>query len=169
MTTMDWVTQIGIMVFGCSAIWLVGRKEGWRKWGYLLGLLAQPCWFYTSITHGQWGIVALAFWYTYSWAQGVWNFVLQPWLAERRKAKAGPGKWMLRVNDEVYVWGEETITGIQLRELAGFPDDVAVFQKRSDGWDKIVLDSAVIELGLQPGSSRFYAQPIGGGYGPEIA
>ena len=70
--------QIGIMIFGCSAIWLVGRREDWRKWGYALGLCSQPFWFYTAYTHAQWGILILSLWYTYSWAQGAYNFIYIP-------------------------------------------------------------------------------------------
>ena len=74
---MDTIAQVGIGIFGCSAIWLVGRKESWRKWGYLLGLCGQPFWIYTTVTHQQWGILALSVWYAYSWAQGVWNYIIK--------------------------------------------------------------------------------------------
>lgn len=70
------ISQIAITLFGCSAIWFVGRKEQWRKWGYLLGLLSQPFWFYTVITHKQWGLFTLCCWYAYSWGQGVWNYII---------------------------------------------------------------------------------------------
>jgi len=68
------LSQIGILIFGCSAVWFVGRKENWRRWGFILGLCSQPFWLYTSIVHEQWGIAILSFWYTYSWCQGIWNF-----------------------------------------------------------------------------------------------
>jgi hypothetical protein len=68
------IVQVFIILFSCSAIWLVGRKEHWRRWGYILGLLGQPFWFYSAINASQWGIVALCCFYTYSWAQGVYNF-----------------------------------------------------------------------------------------------
>jgi hypothetical protein len=73
----EWA-QIGIMVFGCSAIWIVGRKEHWRKWGYAFGMCSQPFWFYTAYAHEQWGILILSLWYTYSWGQGIYNFILYP-------------------------------------------------------------------------------------------
>jgi hypothetical protein len=66
--------QIGIVLFGCSAIWLVGRKENWQRWGYVLGLCSQPFWFWTSWAHGQWGIFFLSLWYTYAWGQGFYNY-----------------------------------------------------------------------------------------------
>ena len=68
------ISQIGVMVFGASAIWFVGRKEEWRRWGYILGLLGQPFWYYTTITNEQWGIFLMTIFYTYSWCQGVYNF-----------------------------------------------------------------------------------------------
>lgn len=76
------VCQIAIMLFGCSAVWLVGRTEGWRRWGYIAGLCAQPFWLFTSWKNGQWGIVFLSLWYAYSWAQGVYNH----WIRPRRAA-----------------------------------------------------------------------------------
>jgi len=72
------ISQIWILVFGCSAVWFVGRLEKWRRWGYILGLLSQPAWLYTSIVHEQWGIALLSVWYTYSWGQGVYNY----WIKE---------------------------------------------------------------------------------------
>ena len=72
------LSQLGIMVFGCPSIWLVGRKEAWRKWGYALGLCSMPFWFYTTYTNEQWGIFILSFWYLYAWGQGVYNFIIFP-------------------------------------------------------------------------------------------
>ena len=66
--------QLGIMVFGCSAIWFVGRRERWKRWGYILGMCSQPFWVWTSYEHAQWGIFILTFWYTYAWGQGIYNF-----------------------------------------------------------------------------------------------
>lgn len=67
-------SQLMILIFGCSAIWLVARKENWKRWGYILGLIGQPFWFYTSITNKQWAIVALTVFYTYSWVMGIYNY-----------------------------------------------------------------------------------------------
>jgi hypothetical protein len=70
----DWICQVALMVFGGIAIWLVGRLEHWRRWGYVFGLLGQPFWIYTALYHKQWGVLALSLWYTYSWGQGVYNY-----------------------------------------------------------------------------------------------
>lgn len=68
------ILQIGIMVFGASAIWLVGRKEEWRRWGYIMGLLGQPFWIVSAIQNEQWGILAMTMFYLYSWSQGIYNY-----------------------------------------------------------------------------------------------
>jgi len=65
--------QVVIAVTGAAAIWMVGRKNAWRKWGYLVGLASQPFWLYATWTGGQYGMFALSCWYVYAWAQGYWN------------------------------------------------------------------------------------------------
>lgn len=82
------IAQVGIMIFGASAIWLVGRKENWRKWGYLLGLCSQPFWIYSSINNEQWGILVMTLFYTYSWCQGIYNFWIDKDLDVDRLKKA---------------------------------------------------------------------------------
>lgn len=72
------IQQIGIILFGCSAIWLVSRTENWKKWGYIVGLLSQPFWFWTAIENSQWGIFLVSLFYTYSWCQGIWNYWIIP-------------------------------------------------------------------------------------------
>jgi len=75
---MDIISQIMIMICGASAIWLVGRKEYWKRWGYVIGLIGQPFWFYTTIVNEQWGIFLMTLFYTYSWGQGLYNY----WIAD---------------------------------------------------------------------------------------
>jgi hypothetical protein len=67
-------TQVGILLFGIPAIWFVGRKEKWKRLGYIFGLCSQPFWMYASITNKQWGIFILTLFYTYSWIQGIYNY-----------------------------------------------------------------------------------------------
>ena len=66
--------QIGIAIFGAAAIYLVSRKDHKKRWGYILGLMAQPFWLYSSWKAQQWGIFLLSFWYAYSWANGIYNY-----------------------------------------------------------------------------------------------
>ena len=72
------IAQTWITIFSSSAIWLVGRFEPWKRWGYILGLLSQPAWFYIIIINKQWGIAPIAFFYTYSWCQGILNYWIKP-------------------------------------------------------------------------------------------
>ena len=64
------ISQIGVFIFSASAIWVVGREESWNRWGYILGLLGQPFWFYSVIINKQWGLLILCIWYLYAWGQG---------------------------------------------------------------------------------------------------
>jgi hypothetical protein len=72
------LAQFGILVFGCSSVWILGRPEHWRRFGYILGLLSQPFWFYVAVRNGQWGIFIVSIFYTYTWAQGVWFHLVKP-------------------------------------------------------------------------------------------
>lgn len=66
--------QILIACTGGVAIWLTQQKrESWKKFACLFGIVGQPFWFYSSYTNEQWGIFLLCFFYTYSWALGVWD------------------------------------------------------------------------------------------------
>ena len=72
---MDKIIQIWIVVFGCSAIWFIGRLEDWSSYGHILGLIGQPAWFYIAIKNKQWGMLLVVFCYTFAWIQGIWlNF-----------------------------------------------------------------------------------------------
>lgn len=73
-----WIPQLGAVLLGGLAIWFVGRRESWRRWGYILGLCGQPFWLWTTIAHEQYAIAAMCLWYAYSWAQGVWNYWIRP-------------------------------------------------------------------------------------------
>jgi len=78
----DHISQVLILVIGGAAIWLVSRLEEWKRWGYILGLISQPFWFYTTWKHSQWGLFILSVWYTYSWGLGVYNY----WILPKKKA-----------------------------------------------------------------------------------
>lgn len=71
MTTLDLISQIGITIFGLTAIILVARKN---KWGFIFGILSVPFWFITSITNGQWGVALLNVAYTVTWIYGAYNW-----------------------------------------------------------------------------------------------
>jgi hypothetical protein len=68
----DVLAQGGIFIGAVAALALgIGNR-----WGFVLGLCVQPLWFYTSIRHRQWGIVAASVIYATGWALGVYrNFL----------------------------------------------------------------------------------------------
>ena len=69
MILIDLVAQIGITIFGVSAIILVARKN---KWGFVLGFLSCPFWFITAYVNKQWGVFFLDIVYTITWIYGIY-------------------------------------------------------------------------------------------------
>lgn len=82
--------QIAIALTGATAVWLSqDAREGWRKWACIFGLCGQPFWFYSAWMAQQWGIFALCFLYTFSWARGFRN----NWMRSNAKLTGlAPGK-----------------------------------------------------------------------------
>jgi len=68
---MNWwlevVSQVGVAL-GAAAIWKLGENN---RWGFVIGLAAQPFWFYTAIYNRQWGVLVAAVIYTVAWTRGV--------------------------------------------------------------------------------------------------
>lgn len=76
---MNWIPQVGIAIFGVSAVFLVNQRERRvRRWGPICGMIGQPFWIWSSIAAEQWGILALTVLYTYSWGCGIRNNWRQP-------------------------------------------------------------------------------------------
>jgi len=96
------LVQLGILVFGCSSIWIVGRPEHWRRFGYILGLLSQPFWFYMAIKTGQWGVFTLSLFYSYSWAQGVWFHLVRPEMVQPEDPTVAPNKSLSPASESVH-------------------------------------------------------------------
>ena len=67
----------------------------------------------------------------------------------------------LFVDNEPFDWDKETITGREIRNLAGVPDDVHLFRKIPGRPDVFVSDSDVINLDDVKGPDRFYTQCVG--------
>ena len=75
------IEQIAIAVTGLVAIWLTQqRREGWKRYACLFGIVGQPFWFYSSYQAEQWGIFVLAVFYTYAWMVGIKNNWMVKWL-----------------------------------------------------------------------------------------
>jgi len=66
----------------------------------------------------------------------------------------------LFVDNEPYQWASDTISASDLRQLAGVPQGVNIFQKIPGKPDKEVLLGAIIDLS-HPGPERFSTQAVG--------
>lgn len=81
---LDILAQIGITVFGVTAVILIAKKN---KWGFVLGLLSQPFYFITSIINRQWGIFFLSIIYTFTWLFGIYE-----WFFKNKGKKGQKGR-----------------------------------------------------------------------------
>jgi len=81
---LDTIAQIGITIFGVSAILLVAKKN---KWGFVLGLLSQPFWFTTSFIHKQWGVFFLSIIYAGSWILGIYEWFFKDDAEKKEEVK----------------------------------------------------------------------------------
>jgi len=70
---LDSIAQFLIFTLGAMAIFMVALPEAnpWQRYGYIVGLLSQPAWFYTSIYHGQAGVSLVSCIFTASWIFGI--------------------------------------------------------------------------------------------------
>lgn len=72
--------QFAIALTGVAAIWLSqDKRESWRRYSCVLGLIGQPFWFYSSWKAQQWGIFILSIFYTWAWIRGLRMY----WLRSR--------------------------------------------------------------------------------------
>ena len=69
---MPW-DQVWILAWMALAVALLARTDRWHRWGYVAGLLAQPAFLYATWIAEQWGMFALTWWITASYACGAYN------------------------------------------------------------------------------------------------
>lgn len=63
-----------IVICGPTAVALsMCRTTHWRRWAPLVGLAAQPAWFYATYSAGQWGMFGVSIVYASAWLFGVYN------------------------------------------------------------------------------------------------
>ncbi|MFK4719446.1 hypothetical protein ABIE89_000546 [Bradyrhizobium niftali] len=71
---------------------------------------------------------------------------------------SGHGQQKLQVENDVYEWNSQFITGAQVRALGpGIPESMDLFLKIKGKAGQLVKDTDSIDLG-QPGIEKFYAQ-----------
>jgi len=70
----------------------------------------------------------------------------------------GKKQWTLQVENEVYHWDSQFITGVQVRALGpGIPESMDLYLKVKGKPGVLVKDTDSIDLD-QPGIEKFYAQ-----------
>lgn len=67
----------------------------------------------------------------------------------------------LFVDNDPYQWDKTTITGAELRTLAGIPQSAEIYQKIPGQPDRRVLDDTTVDLAEHPGPERFSTQSPG--------
>lgn len=73
------IDQIAIAMLGAVAAWLSQeRRESWRRWACIFGMVGQPFWFYASWKAGQAGIFIVSVLYAFAWMRGVWVYWIRP-------------------------------------------------------------------------------------------
>jgi hypothetical protein len=70
----DDLLQGVMLVAGAIAIVLASMPPRRARWGWLVGLAAQPLWLYSTFNAGQWGMFVLALFYTWGWGAGAWRY-----------------------------------------------------------------------------------------------
>lgn len=73
------IDQIGIVLFGCGAVFLSqDNRPQRRRFAPILGLCGQPFWFMAARQAYRFGVLLVTCLYTLSWCRGIWNFWLRP-------------------------------------------------------------------------------------------
>lgn len=67
----------------------------------------------------------------------------------------------LFVDNEPYNWEKDTITGAELRALAGIPDGAQIFQHIPGQPDREIKADTVVDLTKRKGPERFSTQSPG--------
>jgi hypothetical protein len=73
------IAQVGVAFTGVTAIFLTqcGNPK-LARYACLFGLAGEPFWFWSAGEAHQWGVVALAFLYTFAWGKGAWLYWVKP-------------------------------------------------------------------------------------------
>lgn len=70
---MNWAdfAQMWILAFSMTGTCMVARTDRWHRWGFVALMVGQPAWFFATWSAGQWGLFAMAFYYTWMHYQGI--------------------------------------------------------------------------------------------------
>lgn len=71
---LDFVAQIGILMFGTLSLFLVAQNN---KWGFVHGLISQVFFITSSVINHQVGVLMLSIMEILLWTYGIYNFFLR--------------------------------------------------------------------------------------------
>ncbi len=69
----DALLQLAILLVSAAAMAMISQPQPLQGWGFIVGLASQPLWFIATWRARQWGMFALAIFYTGAWTQGIVN------------------------------------------------------------------------------------------------
>lgn len=72
-----------------------------------------------------------------------------------------PKKYELFVDGEKFEWERDVITGAELRELAGIPDNAQIFEHIPGKPDAEIMNNTVVNLKEHHGHVKFSTQSPG--------
>lgn len=72
-----------------------------------------------------------------------------------------PKKYHLFVDNDKYEWEKSTITGSELRVLAGIPDNAEIYMKVPSKPDTLIGNDITIDLEKHHGPAKFSTQSPG--------
>lgn len=72
-----------------------------------------------------------------------------------------PKKYQLFVDGDKYEWEKSTISGAELRVLAGIPDNAEIFLKVPGSRDADVFNDTIVDLEKHHGPAKFSTQSPG--------
>lgn len=88
--------QAAILILSAAAMWLVSGRSQHARFGWALGLASQPFWLYATFEAGQWGMFALAVFYSFAWANGLWNYGANKDESRRLKTQVAVAKQIVQ-------------------------------------------------------------------------
>lgn len=87
------IEQIWLFVLSSACTFLShDTKHNWRRWAPVVGLAAQPAWYYSTWIAAQWGVLALTMIITYCHVRGLWLLWWVPAKAQRKALNAAISK-----------------------------------------------------------------------------
>ena len=70
---MDWIQWLILILGALTQFGVTGKSKAGRFFGFSIGILAQPLWFWTAYQNNQWGIIWMDVVYTVAYIRGCWN------------------------------------------------------------------------------------------------